>query len=139
MRQAVTAVSLSFIVLLCASSVQAQAQTWSFTGNMNAYRTYHTSTLLTNGTVLVAGGRGIGTYNQNTAEIYNPSTGTFAPTGKLNIGRVYHAAALLQNGEVLIVGGQDIVNTRINCLSSVELYNPSTGKFTVTGSLNTAL
>ena len=51
---------------------------------MNAYRTYHTTTLLINGEVLVAGGRGIGNYNQNTAELYDPATGKFTSLSALS-------------------------------------------------------
>ena len=138
MKRTNVSVRLSLVLLFLGTSLNVDAQTWTLTGNMHSYRTFHSTVLLNNGEVLVAGGRGIGNYNQNTAELYNPSTGTFTSTGNLNTGRVYQAAALLPNGQVLIAGGQDVVNTRINCLSSAELYNPATGTFTFTGSLNTA-
>ena len=128
---------LCLAALLLGSSLIAQAQTWSFTGNMKVYREYHATTLLNNGQVLVAGGRGIGNPNIASAELYSPSTGTFAYTGNLNTGREYGAAVLLPSGEVLIVGGLAKVGVYQTCLSSAELYNPSTGTFTFTGSLNT--
>lgn len=139
MKKARATACLCFAALFLGASPRVPAQTWTLTGNMNAYRTFHTTTLLNDGEVLVAGGRGIGNYNQSTAELYNPSTGTFSDTGSLNTGRVYHAAALLPSGEVLIAGGQDVVNTRINCLSSAELYDPKKGAFTFTGSLTAGL
>ena len=46
----------------------------------------------------------------------------------------YHTATLLNNGMVLIAGGL----TPAAVLASAELYNPATGTFTPTGSLNTA-
>jgi hypothetical protein len=103
------------------------------TGSLNTPRASHTSTLLTNGMVLIAGG-----YNGKllaSAELYNPATGAFTPTGNLNTARLYHTATLLNNGMVLIAGGSDHNG---NVLTSAELYNPATGTFTPTGSLNTA-
>ena len=103
------------------------------TGSLNTARASHTSTVLNNGMVLIAGG-----YNGNvlaSAELYNPAAGTFTPTGSLNTARLYHTATLLNNGMVLIVGGSD---KNGNILASAELYNPATGTFTSTGSLNTA-
>ena len=48
----------------------------------------------------------------------------------------YHTATLLNNGMVLVAGGY---NTQYHvALASAELYNPATGTFTPTGSLNTA-
>lgn len=129
---------LGLTILLTGASLTVQAQNWNLTGTMETPRGNLTATLLPNGQVLVAGGRLRGTFNLNTAELFNPSTGTFTSTGGLNTGRNTHAAVLLPTGEVLIVGGQDIVNSRINCLSSAELYNPTTGKFRFTGSLNQA-
>jgi hypothetical protein len=105
---------------------------------MKVARTYHTATLLGNGQVLVAGGRGIGNPNIVSAELYDPTTGTFSYTGNLNTPRDYAAAVLLPGGDVLIVGGEEKVGVYETCLSSAELYNPSTGTFADTGSLNSA-
>ncbi len=101
------------------------------TGSLNTARASHTSTMLNNGLVLIAGG-----YNGATlasAELYNPATGTFTPTGSLNTARLYHTATLLNNGMVLIAGGSDNSG---NILSSAELYDPVAGVFTPTGNLN---
>jgi WD40 repeat protein len=62
----------------------------------------------------------------------NPS---WIPTGSLNIPRSSHTATLLPNGKVLVVGGRN-GNSRPNFLNSAELYDPVTGAWTVTGSLN---
>ena len=74
---------------------------FSGTGSMAAARTFHTATLLPNGTVLIAGGG-----NENsTAEVYDPATGSFSTTSGLEIGRSGHTATLLPNGSVLVAGG----------------------------------
>ena len=54
----------------------------------------HTATLLNNGKVLVAGGA--------SAELYDPSTGSFTATGSLSMDWLGSPATLLNDGEVLI-------------------------------------
>jgi hypothetical protein len=131
---------MCLIALFLGTSQKVQAQSWSFTGNMGTQRAFFTVTVLNNGDVLVAGGRNRGQYGLATAELYNPSTGTFTSTGNLNNGRANFTATLLDNGKVLIAGGDIYVwmstGTQHFCLSSAELYDPSTGKFTLTGSMH---
>jgi len=50
----------------------------------------------------------------------------------MNVARVNHTATLLANGEVLVAGGS---NGSAANLASAELYNPATGKWTFTGSM----
>jgi hypothetical protein len=108
--------------------------TFALTGSMNNVRQNHTATLLNNGKVLIVGGEGVAA-SPGSAELYDPTTGTFTVTGNLNAARQNHTATLLNNGKVLIVGGAD---GSLNSLASAELYDPTTGTFTVTGSLNSA-
>jgi hypothetical protein len=125
---------LGLCLLFFGISLRVQAQSWSFTGGMQQARNYFTATLLNNGEVLVVGGSYWGTFVQyglTSAELYNPSTGTFSFTGSLNTGRYGHTATRLNNGKVLIAGGTN----NSTALSSAELYDPVTGTFTVTGSL----
>ena len=112
---------------------------WTTTGSLHTARYQHTATLLQNGQVLVAGG-----YNENSsppfltsAELYNPSTGTWTTTGSLHTARIYDTMTLLANGQVLVTGGYNTTST-INILASAELYNPATGKWTLTKSMHTA-
>src|SRR5208282_5185531 len=97
----------------------------------------HTATLLNNGMVLMVGGLNSSTGFIASAELYNPATGTFTPTGSLNTAREYHTATLMNNGMVLIAGGQGLVGGFDGLLASAELYNPATGTFAPTSSLNT--
>lgn len=69
------------------------------------------------------------------AELHNPNTGEWTLTGSLNVARIQHVAPLLPNGLVLVAGGTG-TNGVSGILSSAELYNPSTGEWTLTGSLN---
>ena len=55
--------------------------------------------------------------------------------GRLNTARDFHTATLLQNGMVLVAGG---INHNISASASAELYDPASGTWTATGSLNTA-
>lgn len=94
-----------------------------------------TATRLLDGRVLIVGGNEGSTTPQVVAEIFDPQTGTFASTGSLNVGRTSHTATLLRDGRVLIAGGQ-IVPSGESHLAAAELYDPVTGMFTLTGSLN---
>jgi WD40 repeat protein len=99
-------------------------------GPMTTTRRFHTATLLangpaaTNGKVLIAGGD-----STQTAELFDPATGTFtATTGALTRPRLLSTATLLKNGKVLIAGGFGN--------STAELFDPATGTFSVTGSMS---
>lgn len=62
------------------------------------------------------------------------NNGRFVRTGDMTIARMHHAATLLQDGRVLITGGESTdvepYNIGFDRLSSAEIYNPKTGKFT---------
>jgi hypothetical protein len=117
---------------------------FSPTGNLKVARAGPSSTLLPNGKVLIAGGvfyTGTPPYNLvanflASAELYDPATGSFTLTGSLKTARAGQSATVLGNGNVLLAAGQN-GGANAGYLASAELYNPATGKFTVTGSLNT--
>ena len=64
-------------------AAQAAAGTWTASGNLNTARGYHTATLLPDGKVLVAGGRGSSSGYLNSAEVYDPATGAWTASGTL--------------------------------------------------------
>jgi hypothetical protein len=120
------------------------ATTSTFTaaaGNLKTARTGAAATLLPNGEILIAGGSSDGTATNalQTAELFNPVTGTFTLAGSgsgnaMTAVRFGATATLLANGQVLIAGGQNSGGSQ----TSAELYNPATDTFTATGSLGTA-
>ncbi len=88
-------------------------------GSMTTARTYHTATLLPDGTVLIAGGDSF----LSSAELYDPAAGTFTATGSMTAGRQEHVATVLPTGTVLLAGGEGNLGPgRSGGLSSAELY-----------------
>jgi hypothetical protein len=127
--------------------------TFVATGSMNEGRVYATATLLRDGKVLIAGGSPelslppMGSPVLASAELYDPTTGKMTRTGSMLTARSDATATLLPDGRVLIAGGYGC-RTR-SCspgnttrgggsLASAELYDPTTDKFTRTGSMSAA-
>jgi len=94
-------------------------------------RSYHTATLLPDGTVLVAGG-GTTIGQAATAELYEPSSRTWTSTGPMVAAALERTATLLLDGTVLVTGGYD---PSANGLASAELYDPKTGAWTATAAM----
>ena len=120
-------------------SAQVAEPGWTFTGDLNTRRYAHTATLLLNGKVLVAGGAGPNSCftPTNSAELYDPVSGTWSYTGFLNTARIDHTATLLQNGQVLIAGGSVNHYMPMDFINGAELYDPATGTWRPTGGFKT--
>jgi Kelch motif len=83
---------------------------------------------LPDGRVLVAGGWKNNTVrDQTSAEVFNPSTGTFSPVGSLGVAREEAATAPLPDGRILVAGGYS--STTDETLTSSEIFDPSTNTF----------
>ncbi len=102
---------------------------------MHSARIAHTATLLKDGRVLIVGGRG--ETLAAVAELYDPKTKKFSETGRLLTARYKHTAGLLPDGRVLIAGGSDERDWN-GQLSSTEIYDPATGKFSAAAAMNDA-
>jgi PKD repeat protein len=110
---------------------------WTLTDSLtNAVRN-QTATLLPNGKVLLVGGYNYSVNAFAAAELYDPAAGTWTSTQPLNLARSYHTATLLNNGLVLVAGGATNANGGTGATTSAELYNPTNGTWTLTGSMHT--
>jgi len=118
-----------------AKSVPPTSNTFTVTGSMNVARYNHKTVLLSTGQVLAVTGDVNGT---NTAELYNPATGKWTLTGSPAAFHEGGSVTLLANGEVLLAGGNDPLSSTTAFTTAAELYNPFTGKWSMTGSMISA-
>lgn len=92
------------------------------------------ATLLSDGRVLIVAGWAPGLANSGnlfaltSAEIFDPSTNSFAPVGSTSQRHFSGTLTRLQDGRVLVTGGG----------TATELFDPATGKFSATGSMSIA-
>ena len=88
--------------------------------------------------ILLAGGEDFLGNTVATAELYDPKTSSFTPTGSLATSLEYPAVAALPDGSVLVAGGLTSTPYSESVLASAEIYDPSTGNWSVTGSMPVA-
>lgn len=125
------------------------AHSWYVERPLATPRFQHTATLLEDGRVLVAGGA-VGTQASPIAipdaELLDPaepdptagsptmSFGAFTtPSAPMNVARSRASAVRLATGEVLVAGGEQV---RGVASSSVELFDPLTGRWSLTAPMN---
>ena len=147
--------SVKGVVLVCCLSIMAVMAACGGGGEsgdsnddrpqMVDRRSAHTATMLSDGRLLVVGGRNdLITYTS--AEIYDPISsdknphGSWSPAGDMQERRYDHVAISLQNGLVLAAGG-DLMETggtyqkveSSAAVSSAELFDPNSGTWTSVG------
>jgi hypothetical protein len=130
------------VALTSAELYNPIAGTWASTGSMHVARTLARAVLLSNGSVLVMGGCVNDCLSATTrsAELYNPTAGTFTATGPMIQARAEFGVAVLANGQVLVAGGCTAYDAN-GCLAvttKAEIYNPASGTWTATGALRGA-
>ena len=109
-----------FVTLL---SNVAVAERWTTLAPPPVAASGATTTVLSDGRILRAGGRSLADSNPLAlAYVYNPSTNQWASVGSMLTARYQHAATLLSSGRVLITGG--IEN------QEAEIFDPSTMAWT---------
>ena len=90
------------------------------------------------GRVLVAAGG-----NGTSAELYNPTTGTWSPTGSTSVGRFgFFGTLLLLDGRVLVAGGCGAFDENFDCvtvLASAEIYSSVPGGYDGDGKADIAV
>jgi hypothetical protein len=140
----VTAPGTQFDPVFKSSEIYDPA-TAKFTAGQDMWfpRRQHVATLLKDGRVLITGGiqlRGNGFGASGNTEIYDPASDQFVLGQRLiESGRWLHTATLLRDGRVLIAGGRSnncSASCEIFSLNTAEIFDPSTGIFIPTGSLN---
>ncbi len=98
---------------------------------------------LLDGRVLLLGSNGTSaTDTVGGAELYDPVTGILSPIAAMPYPNSYYTVTRLPDGRVLAAGGKSwtVKNQVVSekYLASAELYDPVTGKWTTTGSMQQA-
>ncbi len=111
------------LVATSATTLLGKLDTWTAGGNMANPRGHHTATVLPTGKVLVAGGTD-GPNTWASAELYNPTSRTFAATGSMKHARDLHTSSLLPSGRVLVAGGFSPGTASTGATNTSEIYYP---------------
>jgi hypothetical protein len=132
------------LLIVTSAPIAHAADGWQTTGNLQASRVNDNpgvtnAVRLANGKIFVAGGRNIvanGTIVRNTGEIFDPTTGAWTIAGTMTVPRFDGSTTVLPDGKVLIAGGNTMIGSAEGHTATAELYDPATGTFTATGSMN---
>ena len=114
--------------------------TFTCAGNMGTARVAAGIAPLPGGKALVAGGWNATSQTLTSAEIYDSATNAFTPTGSMKSDHLWGAwgtgLPTLAGGNVVVAGGLDNTGALV---SEAEVYSPTGGTFTATGSMVTAV
>ncbi|HEX8780053.1 MAG TPA: kelch repeat-containing protein [Nocardioides sp.] len=112
-------------------SVTCSSGAFVATGSLRVARGDFTTTLLSSGKVLVAGGQVASSPRDPwaataTAELYDPAAGTWSDAAPMKVSRKGACAVRLASGRVLVAGG---TNPGGGDLDTAEVYDPATGEW----------
>jgi len=112
---------------------------WTLTGSMAKPRTTTEAVMLQDGRVLVPGGQGPCCKVYASAEVYDPASGKWSSAGTMTRPRNFATVTLLEDGRVLVAGGSSTAapGHPDKVLASAEIYDPATGVWSRTGSMQT--
>lgn len=99
------------------------AGTWTTVASMSIVRASHSTTVLSSGRILVAGGSDVGGADPlySSAEIFNPTTSTWTAAGAMVFQRENQGAVVLPGiDKVMIAGGAGKSST----LATTEVFTP---------------
>ncbi len=124
----------SVLVLLAVTAIPSHRPGTLVSSGLTSVRRFsHTATLLEGNKVLIAGGMERNGVWLDSGEIFDETTGHFAPTGRMSSRRAGAMATALADGTVLIAGGSDGSGRSV---ATAEIFNPQTNSFSMTGSMN---
>ncbi|GHH03856.1 kelch repeat-containing protein [Comamonas sp. JC664] len=106
-------------------------QGWFPAGNLSMAQVDPQMVLLSNGRVLMVGGRSSTGTALTAATQYDRAANTWSPAAGLATARADTTATLLASGEVLVVGGTNEGGT----LATAERYTPATNTWSAAGTL----
>ena len=119
-----------------AGSAGTGGESWFSAAPMRQPRAGQTANLLPDGDVLVAGGYNgfieeVGGSHTNlaTAELFDPSTGTWTAAPSLLVARSFQNSVSLKDGRVLLIGGWE---SSSDSPPTAEIYDPRSNSWTVT-------
>jgi len=127
---------LLLAILGTASLGESAAPDWSVTAGpaMNTARMGHLSTVLPDGGIAVFGGHGEGFTALDSAEIWDAASASFQ-VSLMNQDHDLPALARLADGRYLVAGGAGDLGVSPG-LDAAEIFDPTTGIFSLTGSMS---
>ena len=100
---------------------------WTTIKPMAEERSDHTSTVLSNGQILVTGGTK-GLRISGLSEVFDPVSGVWTTVGSTTRQTFAHSAVLLPNGQVLLAGGFGFTSPD-TLTAKTEVFDPDAGKW----------